>query len=163
VGWLAGIALAGAVTLALGGIVAALPGRLRVALTVQAVGMAALGVAGMGELAGGHPAGAPFRSGISPALGLDGLSGFFLVVLAVTAVPTLVFARGYLDGAAAGHRAVGALTAAFLLAPAGVLASRDVTTFLAFWELMTLVPVAAILTARRDAPVRDIAAGADSH
>jgi len=35
-----------------------------------------------------------------------------------------------------------------------VLAARDVTTFLAFWELMTLVPAAAILVARRDAEVR---------
>ena len=35
-----------------------------------------------------------------------------------------------------------------------MLAARDVTTFLAFWELMTLVPAAAILVARRDAEVR---------
>jgi hydrogenase-4 component B len=154
VGWVSGIALAGAVTLALGGIVAVLPRRLRVALALQAAGMAALGVAGIVALTDGHPAGAAFRSGISPALGLDALSGFFMVVLAVTAVPTLVFARGYLDGTAAGRRPVGALTAAFLLALAGVLAARDVTTFLAFWELMTLVPAAAILAARRDAQVR---------
>ena len=59
----------------------------------------------------------------------------------------------YLAGGTA-PRAVGALTAAFLLALAGLLAARDVTTFLAFWELMTLVPAAAILVARRDAPVR---------
>ena len=151
---MAGIALVGAATLALGGIVAVLPGRLRAALAVQAAGMAAMGVAGMGALTGGHGAGVAFRSGVSPALGLDALSGFFLVVLAVTAVPTLVFARGYLDGTVGGRRTVGALTAAFLLALSGVLAARDVTTFLAFWELMTLVPAAAILAARRDARVR---------
>jgi hydrogenase-4 component B len=154
VGWVSGIALAGAVTLALGGIVAVLPGRLRAALGLQTVGMAVLGVAGLVALTDGRPAGAAFRSDISPALGLDGLSGFFLLVLAVTAVPTLVFARGYLDETAAGRRVVGALTAAFLLALTGVLTARDVTTFLAFWELMTLVPAAAILAARRDARVR---------
>ena len=85
--------------------------------------------------------------------GLDPLSGFFLAVLALTAVPTLVFARDYLPGSS-GERGVGALTAGFLLALVGVLAARDVTTFLAFWELMTLVPAAAILVARRDATVR---------
>ena len=35
-----------------------------------------------------------------------------------------------------------------------MLAARDVTTFLAFWELMTLLPAAAILVAKRDAAVR---------
>jgi hydrogenase-4 component B len=154
VGWIAGTALAGVVTLALGGVIAVLPGRLRAALSWQAVGMAALGVAGMGVLTGGGSVGAAFRSGISPAFGLDGLSGFFVVVLAVTAVPTLVFARGYLDGASAAQRTVGALTAAFLLALVGVLAARDVSTFLFFWELMTIVPAAAILVSRRDGSVR---------
>ena len=46
------------------------------------------------------------------------------------------------------------LMGAFLLALAGLLAARDVTTFLAFWELMTLCPAAAILAARRDDAVR---------
>jgi hydrogenase-4 component B len=153
-GWMAGVALAGAAALALGGVLAVLPGRMGAGLALQAMGMASLGVAGLGALTGGHDAGAAFRSDVSPALGLDALSGFFLVVLAVTAVPTLVFARGYLNGSAAGGRIVAGLTAAFLLALVGVLAARDVTTFLAFWELMTLVPAAAILAARRDAPVR---------
>ena len=49
---------------------------------------------------------------------------------------------------------MGTLTAGFLLSLVGVLAARDVTTFLAFWELMTIVPAAAILVARRDAEVR---------
>ena len=70
-----------------------------------------------------------------------------------SAVPALVFARPYLAGATA-SRAVGALTAAFLLAMTGLLAARDVITFLAFWELMTLLPAAAILVTRRDDPVR---------
>ena len=154
VGLLELIALAGAVALALGGVAAALPGRLRAGLALQAAGMSALGVAGLGVLAAGDPIGAGFRNGIAPALGLDELSGFFLALLAFTAVPTLIFARGYLASAPAGRRTVGALTAPFLLALTGVLAARDVVGFLAFWELMTLVPAAAILAARRDAPVR---------
>ncbi len=101
--------------------------------------MALLGVVGIAVLTGGEPLGAAFRSSVAPALGLDELSGFFLAVLALTAVPTLLFARDYLPGSA-GERGVGALTAGFLLSLVGVLAARDVTTFLAFWELMTRCP-----------------------
>ncbi len=146
-------ALAGALALALGGILAALPRRLRAGLVLQAGAMVLLGVAGTGALVGDETLGAAFRSDVSPALGLDPLSGFFLALLAITAVPTLVFARDYL-AKTANPGAVGALTAAFLLSLVGVLAARDVTSFLAFWELMTLVPAAAILVARRDAHVR---------
>jgi len=153
VGALDAVALAGAATVAVGGLLAAIDGRLRAGLAVQAAGMALLGFDGVAVLTGGEALGAAFRSTIAPALGLDPLSGFFLAVLALTAVPTLVFARDHLP-ASPGARAVGALTAAFLLALAGVLAARDVTSFLAFWELMTLVPAAAILVARRDRAVR---------
>jgi hydrogenase-4 component B len=140
-------------TLVLGGLLAALNGRLRAGLAVQAAGMTVLGVVGVALLTSGDLLGAAFRSTILPALGLDPLSGFFLAVLALTAVPTLVFARDCLPGSP-GARAVGALTAGFLLALVGVLAARDVTSFLAFWELMTLVPAAAILAAKRDGVVR---------
>src|ERR1019366_5760755 len=153
VGVLVGGALAGVATLTFGGLVSALSGRLRAGLAVQAAGMTLLGVVGVALLTGGEVLGAGFRSTISPALGLDPLSGFFLAVLALTAVPTLLFARDYVPGSA-GERAVGALTAGFLLALVGVLAARDVTSFLAFWELMTLLPAAAILVARRDQAVR---------
>ena len=146
-------ALAGCATLALGGLLAAGAGRLRVGVAVQATGMLVLGVVGIAVLTGDQALGSPFRSSIGPAFGLDQLSGFFLAVLAVTAVPTLLFARDYLPGSA-GERGVGALTAGFLLSLVGVLTARDVTTFLAFWELMTLLPAAAILVAKRDASVR---------
>ncbi len=138
--------------LVLGGALATL-GRLRLGLAVQAAGMAILGVVGIAVLTGGGVAGAAFRSAVAPALGLDRLSGFFLVVLALTAVPTLLFARDYLPGSS-GARGVGALTGGFLLTLVGVLAARDVSTFLAFWELMTLLPAAAILVAKRNHEVR---------
>ncbi len=150
---LAAGAVAGLALLAGGGLLAAMRGSLRAGLVVQAVSMALLGAVGMGVLVGGGVLGAPFRSAIVPAFGLDPLSGFFLAVLAVTAVPALVFARDYLP-ASPGARTVGALTGAFLLSLVGVLAARDVTTFLAFWELMTLVPAAAILVGRRNRAVR---------
>ena len=115
--------------------------------------MMLLGVVGVAVLTGGELLGAGFRSSVGLAFGLDPLSGFFLAVLALTAVPTLIFARDYLPGSH-GARALGALTAAFLLALVGVLAARDVIGFLGFWELMTLVPAAAILVSRRDGEVR---------
>ena len=109
--------------------------------------MMLLGVVGVAVLTGGDVLGAGFRSSVGLAFGLDPLSGFFLAVLALTAVPTLIFARDYLPGSH-GARALGALTAAFLLSLVGVLAARDVIGFLGFWELMTLVPAAAILVCR---------------
>jgi hydrogenase-4 component B len=153
VGVLAAGALAGVALLVAGGLLPATRGGLRAGLAVQAAAMAVLGAVGIAVLVDGDVLGASFRSTIAPAFGLDPLSGFFLAALALTAVPTLVFARDYLP-ASPGARTVGALTAAFLLSLGGVLMARDVTSFLAFWELMTLVPAAAILVAGRDQAVR---------
>lgn len=147
------VAVAATAVLVIGTVGAAAPGRLRAALALQAAGVALLGAAGTAVLVGGDLVGARFTSAASPALGLDPLSGFFLAVIAVTAVPALIFARASIpDGPA--PRTVGALTGAFLLALVAVVAARDVTTFLAAWELVTLVPAAAILAARRDAAAR---------
>lgn len=101
VGSLSVIAVAGAVTVAVGGGVGMTRGRLRGGLAVQAAGMALLGVVGVAALTGGGRVGSGFRSAVAPALGVDPLSGFFLAVLALTAIPTLVFARDYLRGGAA--------------------------------------------------------------
>ena len=150
---IAAIALAGVAGMVFGAAVAAWPGRLGAGLALQAMATGLLGASGAAVLFGANAQGAAFRSTVDPALGLDALSGFFLVVLALTAVPALVFARPYLATGSA-PRSVGALTGAFLLALTGLLAARDVTTFLAFWELMTLVPAAAIVAARRDDSVR---------
>jgi hydrogenase-4 component B len=89
----------------------------------------------------------------SPALGLDGLSVFFLLVVAVAAVPALLFARDA-PRETPHRRLLDGLTVAFVLALLLVLVARDVVTFLAGWELMTLIPASAILVARREAPVR---------
>jgi hydrogenase-4 component B len=149
----AAAALAGGALLAAGGALCAARGGLRAGLAVQSVAMAALGAAGLEVLLGGNALGASFRSAIAPALGLDPLSGFFLAMLALSAVPTLIFARDQLP-AGRRSRALGAMTSLFLLALVGVLAARDVTSLLACWELMTLLPAAAMLIARRDRVVR---------
>jgi hydrogenase-4 component B len=146
------VTTAGAVALGCGGLVAAF-GRLRFGLLVQALGLTACGAAGVAALIDGRMFGAPFGNGLGLAFGVDPLSGFFLGLLALTAVPAVWFARDYLP-ASPGARAVAGLTAAFLLALVGVLVARDLVGFLAFWELMTLLPATAILTARRDAKVR---------
>jgi formate hydrogenlyase subunit 3/multisubunit Na+/H+ antiporter MnhD subunit len=113
----------------------------------QAAGAALMAAAGGWALADGGTVGADFASGFAPRLGLDGLSAFFLVLVCATAVPALIAARR-------GPRAITILTGGFVLTLVGVVAARDVTTFLACWELMTLLPAAAILVARRDAEVR---------
>ena len=145
-------ACAGAGLIAAGGL-GALSGPWRRALAVQGLGVGVLAVAAIIVFAGGTPVGAGFRSGVHPAFGLDALSGFFLLVLCIVAAPALAYARGTLP---AGGRsaALAALTAAFVLAMAGLVAARDITTFLACWELMTLVPAAAMLVSRQDEEVR---------
>ncbi len=64
-----------------------------------------------------------------------------------------MFASAYLQPTGPG-RATGLLTAAFVLALAGVLCARDPLTFLFFWELMTLVPAAIILVGGSDQGAR---------
>ena len=149
----AAVALAGAGLLAGGGLVALRARLLAPALALQAAGIGLLGGAGAAVLFGAAPVGPGFGGAIDPAFGIDGLTGFFLASLALVAVPALVFARGYLPGSSGAH-VVAALTALFLGALAGVVTARDVTSFLGFWELMTLVPAAAILVARREERAR---------
>jgi len=150
---LAWVSLAGIAAIGGGCALAAAPGRLRAGLTLQACGAALLGVAGLLILVRGEQVGAHFTSTVGLAFGIDPLSGLFLTVLAITALPTLTFARDHLHGRphAAG---LAALTGLFLLSLAGVITARDVIGFLACWELMTLIPAAAILLSGRDRKVR---------
>ncbi len=150
---LAAIALAGAGLLAVGGALALTQRSLALGLGAQVAGIGLLGAAGTAVFLGGEPVGASFSNAVDPAFGIDGLTGFFLAALALTAGPALVFARGYL-GSSPADRVVAALTAAFLGALVGVLCARDVVSFLAFWELMTLLPACAILVARGGNSVR---------
>ena len=131
----------------------AIAGNHRASLALQAVGALVMAIGAVAVFAGGGPVGAGFRSGVHPAFGLDALSGFFLLVLCVVALPAVVYARDALP-AGRSSAALAALTAAFVLAMAGLVAARDVTTFLVCWELMTLIPAGAMLVARQDEEVR---------
>lgn len=145
----ASVAVTGAGLLAAGAFVALRARLLDAGLALQVAGVALLGGAGAAVLLGADPVGSGFSAAVDPAFGIDGLTGFFLASLALVAVPALVFARGYLPGSAGGP-VVAALTAVFIASLAGVLTARDLTSFLGFWELMTLVPAAAILVSRRE-------------
>ncbi len=125
---------------------------LRWGLGAQAVGAAALGGAGLWCVVG-RAASTPFVTGAVWAFGLDPLTGFFLIVLAASAVPALLFATGYLPGTPAAN-IVAPLTAGFVLSLVGVLTARSAPAFLTFWELMTLLPAATILATRHQASAR---------
>jgi hydrogenase-4 component B len=116
-------------------------------LYLQAAGAAAVAVAGFWTLWAGIELGAGFAGSFELRLGVDGLSAFFLGTLGLIATPALVFSLRYLEPTRRG-RLVSGLTALFLLALALVVCARDPLTFLAGWELMTLVSAAVILTAR---------------
>ncbi len=139
--------LVGGALVAGGGALAAVHRTFRTGLALQAAGAALLAVAGFATLGAGETVGAAFTSELDPRLGVDALSGFFLGTLGAVAVPALVFATRYLEPSRR-DRAVAALTAPFVLALALVVCARDPLTFLAGWELMTLLPAAVILTAQ---------------
>ena len=147
------LAVLGALLLGAGTLAPFARASLAAALALQAAGIALLGAGGALVLFGAPAIGAGFRDSLDPGLGIDGLTGFFLATLAVVAVPSLLFARDYLAGVARDRVLVG-LTGLFLLALAGVVTARDPSSFLACWELMTLVPATAILVRRSDAAVR---------
>ncbi len=140
--------------LGLGSLLPLTRARLAWSLCVQILGVALLGIVGTALFVTGRSVGSPFRSGLHPAVGIDPLSGFYLLVIAITAVPTLIYAVGYLPGV---HRtrAVAGLGGAFVLALVGVVCARDVIGFLACWELMTILPAAAVLVAKPQKSVRE--------
>ncbi len=150
---LAIIAVTGAGLIGAGGVVCAWRRLLVWGLALQGVGLAVTGAAGLSSLLGGSAAGSAFVPGASLEFGVDPLTGFFLFALALSGVPAIVFATAYVPGSR-GARAIGMLTAAFLLALVGVLTARTTMAFLTFWELMTLLPAGAILVGRQDVHAR---------
>lgn len=124
-------------------------------LVVQIAAALALVSSAVALLAEHASIGAGFSGAVGPAFGIDGLSAFFVAVVCATAVPALLFARDSLRESPHA-RPLASLSGIFLLAMIGVLTARDVTTFLAGWELMTLVPAGMILVTRRDAAVRRV-------
>jgi hydrogenase-4 component B len=145
--------IAGVILLVLGGLVACLRRSPANGLWLQAVGAAAVGVAGFWAFLADTTTGSAFTSSFEPHFGVDPLSGVFLGMLGLVATPSLVYATAYLPADARG-RVVAALSAAFVLTLTEVLCARDAMSFLLGWELMTLVPAAIILVGRSDAIAR---------
>src|SRR5258706_6772886 len=149
----AALVVAGLAVLGAGGTIATRRAWLGPAMSLQAVGLTAIGVGGAWVMFADRAAGASFSNGTHVRFGIDPLSGFFLAALALSAVPALVYARGSLAG---NHSApaLAALTAAFAAAPGGALAAREVHTLLARGEPNPLGPAAAKLTdpRRREGP-----------
>jgi hydrogenase-4 component B len=140
--------LVAAVGLVAAGAAAACNGRwFARAVAVQAAGAALLCAAGFWGLVSGATVGSGFTSVFEPRFGADGLTAFFLATLGAVAAPVLLYARSYLRSDARG-RVVAALGGVFVLVLVEVLCARDPLTFLAGWELMTLLPAAMILVAR---------------
>lgn len=143
----------GLVVVGIGSALSFLPRTFLPGLGAQAAGVALVGLAGLAVFASGDELGASFTSELEPRLGVDPLSGYFLFVLGLVAAPAVVFATRYLAPDARG-RVIAGLTGVFLLVLALVLCARDPLTFLAAWELMTLVPAAIILVGRHDREAR---------
>ena len=122
-------------------------------LRAQAAALAALGVVGFWALAAGGTYGASFSNGFSPRFGVDGLTAFFLGMLGLVGAPTLFFASRYLEPGRR-TRATTVLIGVFVLMLGEVVCARDPLTFLAGWELMTLIPAAMILVSRSDRSAR---------
>ena len=120
---------------------------------IEALAAAALGCFGFWALVSGTTLGSGFTGSFTPRFGVDGLTAFFLGMLGLVAAPTLAYASRYFDGTRRG-RANSVLTGAFVLVLAEVLCARDPISFLAGWELMTLLPAAIILVSRSDDEAR---------
>jgi hydrogenase-4 component B len=120
----------------------------RIGLAFQAIGVGLIGAAGAIVVAGGGAIGQSFGDGLAPRIGVDPLSGFFLVGIALVAVPSLIYADGYLRGAYHGCW-IACASGVFVLAMVGVVIARSAPTFLAMWELMSVAPAAAILLTNR--------------
>ena len=147
------LAIIGGGVLAAGALLPVVRVSIAPALWLQGIGLALTGLAGAIIFARGLQVGSNFRTALHPGLGVDPLTGFFLVVIAVTAIPVLVYAGGYLPGTPR-SRAVTGLGGGFLLALVGAVCARDALGFLACWELMTILPATAILLAKPDVAVR---------
>lgn len=139
--------VAGLVAIAVGGLACVRARTWSMGVWTQVAGAAALALGGFAALSSGAETGAAFTSELTPRLGVDGLSAFFLGTLGLVAAPTLAFSSSYLRRERHA-RLVAVLTAAFVLVLAAAVCARDPLTFLVAWELMTIVPAVIVLVAR---------------
>lgn len=113
---------------------------------VCALGLGAAGLAG-GTLSVNIPQLLPAISG-GVALGMDRLSAFFVVVIAVGAIPSALYAIGYTQEYEGRHSLAGMGLAfnTFLAAMVLVTLARNALTFLALWEAMSLASYFLVMT-----------------
>ena len=86
------------------------------------------------------------------ALGVDHLSAFFILVIAVAAVPSALYAIGYTREYEGRYSiaAVGAALNLFLASMVLVVMARNALTFLALWEGMSLASYFLVMTDKDD-------------
>lgn len=86
------------------------------------------------------------------ALGLDRLSAFFILVIAVAAVPSAIYALGYTREYEGRYSLAGMGVALnlFLVSMSLVVMARNALTFLALWEAMSLASYFLVMTERDD-------------
>ncbi len=77
----------------------------------------------------------------------DPLSVFFLAVIGLVSVPSLVYSAGYLHGQFTRRRLIllHSLTGIFMFSMAAVVTSADIIAFLLAWEIMSLVSFFLVL------------------
>lgn len=86
------------------------------------------------------------------ALGIDQLSAFFILVVAVAAVPSALYAIGYTRQYEGRYSLAGMGVALnlFLASMALVVMARNALTFLALWEAMSLASYLLVMTEKDD-------------
>ncbi|HEY7687023.1 MAG TPA: proton-conducting transporter membrane subunit, partial [Gemmatimonadales bacterium] len=103
-------------------------------------------------LAQGRPLGGPLVHHAASSLGIrffvDGLSAWFLLVLAALAIPIAIYSLGYVAHGTLGRRSafVGVSFSVLLGTVEMVFAAEDAISFLFAWELMTLSTTALVAT-----------------
>src|SRR6266516_5655102 len=86
----------------------------------------------------------PLAGGL--ALGLDRLSAFFLLTIAVGVIPSTLFAIGYTRHYKQEQASMGCALNIFVASMVLVVLSRNVLTFLVFWEAMSLASYFLVMT-----------------
>jgi len=89
-----------------------------------------------------------FAPGLALTLSLDRLSAFFVLVISIVALSVSVFTPGYLHHIEGERRRslVASATSLFVASMLLLVTSRDIFSFLLFWETMSLSSFALVMT-----------------
>src|SRR5437867_310601 len=94
----------------------------------------------------------PLAGGL--ALGLDRLSAFFLFLIGVGVIPSTLFAIGYTRHYKQEQASMGCALNIFVASMVLVVLSRNVLTFLVFWETMSLASYFLVMTEKESDETR---------